>query len=191
MAGAIMVAQLMAFTAIGLLPLLFFRRGSFNLRWWATAIPFFIDPIVVLSVGLDRIAPMVDLGSPPWHWISMLSAAPALICILLLVATVSTHQSAPALWHQEDDEPLRVVSTGPYKRIRHPFYCAFILAFLGAAMAAPHLLTLACLIYGALAMNLTAAREERRLLVSRHGNTYRDYMRTAGRFFPRLGGAAQ
>lgn len=191
MAAAITLMQLVAFAAIGLLPLLFFRRGSFNLFWWATAIPFFVDPIVLLAVGLGRAQPLVDPDSPPWHWISMLSVAPALVCILLLLRTVSSHRTAPALWHQEDDEPLRIVCSGPYRSIRHPFYSAFILAFLGAAMAAPHVLTLACLVYGVLTLNLTAAREERRLLASRHGTTYRDYMTTAGRFFPRLGGAAR
>jgi protein-S-isoprenylcysteine O-methyltransferase Ste14 len=184
MTVAIIIVQLAAFTAIGLLPPLFFRRGAFNPRWWATAIPFFVDPVALLTVALGWLTPIVPPHSAHGRWLLVLSVPPALTCLVLIIRSVRAHHAAPALWHQEDDEPARVVRSGPYRRIRHPFYAAFLLAFAGATLAAPHPVTIGCLLYGMLALNLTAVREERRLLASRHGVEYRHYISTAGRFFP-------
>ena len=40
-------------------------------------------------------------------------------------------------------------------------------------------------------VNVTAAREEKRLSESEFGAEYRAYLQTTGRFFPKLGGGAR
>lgn len=80
-----------------------------------------------------------------------------------------------------------LVTSGPYRWVRHPFYLAFLMAMIADSLVmANWFLALT----GGLAVSLIfirTAREEANLL-SRFGDDYRQYMETTGRFFPRLGG---
>jgi len=72
-----------------------------------------------------------------------------------------------------------------YKRVRHPLYSGFILAFWAIpAMSAGHLL----LAIGMTIYILIAIRHEERDLVGLFGIQYQDYRRRAGMLIPRLGG---
>jgi protein-S-isoprenylcysteine O-methyltransferase Ste14 len=79
----------------------------------------------------------------------------------------------------------KLVSSGPYRHIRHPLYVAFLFFFLGAGMAAGAWLVSAS---GAalfvLLMTVRLCKEERRLL-ERFGDVYREYARRTPRFVPR------
>lgn len=116
-------------------------------------------------------------------------AAGSVICVLaccLISFTVGTHRIPLSLWHQENDAPKQIVTWGAYKRIRHPFYTSFITALVGALIAAPNALTLASLIYGIGILNMTAAKEEKKLSSSQFGQEYIDYIKVTGRFFPKI-----
>jgi len=176
------------FAAIGLLPVLFFRRdGRYNLRWLVTALPFFVVPVAIVAASLGRIEPLA-IGTALARTLTDGAAVTlAALSIGLLAMTVGSHRIPISLWHQHNDAPVEIVTWGPYARIRHPFYSSFLLAFLAAAVALPHALTLASLAWGAAALSLTARREERRLRDSQLGEAYCRYMEATGRFFPGLG----
>jgi protein-S-isoprenylcysteine O-methyltransferase Ste14 len=79
-----------------------------------------------------------------------------------------------------------LVTSGPYRRIRHPIYTAFLLI-----LGAPLLLSANWLIGGAwLAMTIlevtTRIRIEEAMMLSRFGDQYRAYMATTGRLLPRV-----
>ena len=78
-----------------------------------------------------------------------------------------------------------LVTDGPYRWVRHPFYVAFALA-----MAADSLVTANWFLAltGALAVALIAirTRTEEEKLIERFGDQYRHYMERTGRFIPRL-----
>ncbi len=174
------------FALIGLLPVFFFRRdGDFNLRWMATGAPFFVAPIVLLLGHLDVLALTDDPGvggtTVPKIFATLLSAT----SIGLIAMTVGAHRVPLALWHQDNDAPVELVTWGPYRHIRHPFYSSFLLAFFAGVLAFPHTLMVACFAYSFVALSITAAREERRLEASEFGEKYRQYMAASGRFFPR------
>ena len=80
-----------------------------------------------------------------------------------------------------------LVTTGPYRWVRHPFYLAFLMAMIADSLVmANWFLALT----GGLAVSLIfirTVREEANLL-NRFGDDYRQYMETTGRFFPRLVG---
>ncbi len=80
-----------------------------------------------------------------------------------------------------------LVTSGPYRWVRHPFYLAFLMAMIADSLVmANWFLALT----GGLAVSLIfirTAREEANLL-SRFGDDYRQYVETTGRFFPRLDG---
>jgi methanethiol S-methyltransferase len=74
-----------------------------------------------------------------------------------------------------------------YKRVRHPLYSGFILAFWATpVMTAGHLLLAA----GMTVYILIAIRHEERDLVWLFGTQYQDYRRRAGMLIPKFGGRA-
>lgn len=79
-----------------------------------------------------------------------------------------------------------LVTTGPYRWVRHPFYVAAALLMLGVSVLAANWLIAAC---GAVVITLLVLRTptEEQKLIERFGDAYRQYMVTTGRFFPKLG----
>lgn len=191
MSRAALLLVLLDFAAIGTLPRLFFRKdGTLNLRWWLTAWPFFACPLLLLGAAsrllpLDlRYARVLGGGQ------DLAPVAPAAASLALLFLTLGTHRIPIALWHQVNDAPRHVVTWGAYRFVRHPFYVSFLLAFLAAALLFPHPAVLGLAAYVAVALNATAAREERALLASEFGDEYRAYLAHTGRFWPRGGRSA-
>jgi protein-S-isoprenylcysteine O-methyltransferase Ste14 len=78
-----------------------------------------------------------------------------------------------------------LVTTGPYRWIRHPFYAAVTLLMIGNGLAAANWFLLAGSVAVATMFRVRTGREEARL-AARFGEPYRDYMRHTGRFLPRL-----
>ena len=80
-----------------------------------------------------------------------------------------------------------LVTNGPYRWVRHPFYDSIALWFTAVSLAAANWFLLAG---GSATLALlvirTAAEEER--LVARFGESYRAYMNRTGRFLPRVRG---
>jgi protein-S-isoprenylcysteine O-methyltransferase Ste14 len=78
-----------------------------------------------------------------------------------------------------------LVTHGPYRWVRHPFYDSAALLMLGASLAAANWFLF---VTGALAVSLLVARtriEEEKLL-ARFGGDYRAYVERTGRFLPRM-----
>ncbi len=175
------------FILIGLLPIVFFKRGgTLNILWWLTAAPFIVCPLFLVALHLGLV-PGPDSGFPA-SWRRLLAAVsvlPSVASIALIGFTLGTHRIPIALWHQQEDAPKNIVTWGAYRRIRHPFYAAFLLTLLGAVIFCPHPATLLTFLMGLGILNRTAAREERRLSHSSLGSEYVAYMAHTGRFVPR------
>jgi len=79
-----------------------------------------------------------------------------------------------------------LVTRGPYRWVRHPFYDAVALLLTANALAAANWFLF---VGGAIALALIVLRTRREedRLVARFGDSYRDYMNRTGRFLPKLG----
>jgi protein-S-isoprenylcysteine O-methyltransferase Ste14 len=83
-----------------------------------------------------------------------------------------------------------LVTYGPYRWIRHPFYVAMLLAVIATSLVAGNWF-LALTGVGVFALLAVRASTEERNLVARFGRDYEEYMRQTGRFVPRLGSRGQ
>lgn len=80
----------------------------------------------------------------------------------------------------------RLVTSGPYRYMRHPMYTALFLS-----MAAILLLTRSWLVGGVPLVGLCVivllrVEREERVMIGKFGDAYRDYMKRTGRFLPRV-----
>ena len=82
-------------------------------------------------------------------------------------------------------ERATLVTTGPYRWIRHPFYSGTLLAVLANSILAANAFLFATGAGVFLLMVLRTPVEEANL-VARFGDDYRSYMERTARFFPRM-----
>lgn len=78
-----------------------------------------------------------------------------------------------------------LVTSGPYRFVRHPFYLSFAIAMVGGSLVSANwfLFTTGCL---PLVFIIARTRIEEAMLIERFGDEYRDYMQRTDRFVPRL-----
>lgn len=135
------------------------------------------------------IAYMINPASMSWSavalpvWLRWSGAGFFLLCVTLLLWTL------PALGTNLTDtvvtrEHHTLVTRGPYRWIRHPFYVAMALVTIGAALIAANWFILAS---GIVVFTLLAIRSrvEEEQLAARFGDAYREYKKRTGRFLPR------
>ncbi len=120
----------------------------------------------------------------PAEWLQWLGIAVFTVAILLFLWSVGTLRAAhPALAFVEQP-PERLVTNGPYARIRHPIYTSYVLAWIGGVLATGQWwLALAVVWMGW--FYLRAARmEEARLKSSSLAEEFDRYAARAGMFVP-------
>ena len=125
-----------------------------------------------------------SVGLPNWlRWIGVgfgLIAATLLVVTLRNLGTNLTDTVVTRARHT-------LVTSGPYRWVRHPFYVAFALAVTADSLVTANgFLALTGLTTIGLIVLRTSTEEQK--LVDRFGDEYRDYMHRTGRFFPRLRG---
>ncbi len=115
-------------------------------------------------------------------WVRWLGVGVGAVAGSLLIWTMHTlgKNLTDTVVTRKDHE---LVTGGPYRFVRHPFYCAFILAVLANSTVAANWFIL---LTGGLAWLVIVLRtnKEEENLIARFGDDYRGYMERTGRFFP-------
>ena len=140
---------------------------------WACVIAYLIEPRTMAWSSVPLPAEVRWVGG------AIIIAAVALFAWTLrslgpnLTDTVVTRRAAT------------LVTTGPYRWVRHPFYDSMTLLILAIALLAANWFMLAAgIVVVALVVIRTRIEEEK--LVDRFGDGYRRYMSATGRFIPKL-----
>jgi protein-S-isoprenylcysteine O-methyltransferase Ste14 len=82
-------------------------------------------------------------------------------------------------------EKNKLITTGPYRRMRHPIYSFQVVMLAGAVLLWPTFFTV--FVLGVhLGCTLIKAMDEEKYLLTVHGDGYREFMARTGRLFPKL-----
>ena len=100
----------------------------------------------------------------------------------LFIWSVITRGRYAVSWAMPEDQSL--VTWGPYRYVRHPSYLGYFLMFLGLFFLWPILFSLIPL--AAIPGYWRVVPVEERFLLERFGDTYAEYQKRTGRFFPKL-----
>lgn len=186
---ALATLALTGFVLMFALPKVFFRSdGKMNLRWWMTGSPFCVSMSGVLLAWAGITPRLRGLDATAATAADIAGMLFVVAGIAMMVATMATNRVPLALWHQDGDKntPRQIVTFGPYRFVRHPFYVSFILLTIGAALIARDPVTLAAFPLALLILDWTVRNEEKKLLASPLGDEYGAYRDRTGRFFPRI-----
>ena len=84
-------------------------------------------------------------------------------------------------------ERTALITGGPFAIVRNPIFTAMSTALAGLVVATPTVLTAAGLVCLVVAVQLQVRVVEEPYLNTAHGQAYRDYCETVGRFVPHIG----
>jgi protein-S-isoprenylcysteine O-methyltransferase Ste14 len=140
--------------------------------------PLFVGVLTYLAN--PRWMAWASLGIPSWiRWIGVALGGLAIPLVYWVFTTFGAGASQAALSQQK-----HLVTTGPYRWVRHPMYAVGIALFVSLGIIAANwfILLWAMVILAAL-LFVAIPREETRL-VAMFGDEYRDYIGRAGSFLP-------
>ena len=115
----------------------------------------------------------------------------ALLLLVGILLLGSAHYHLDKSFHSlvVTKEDQKMVESGPYRRIRHPIYTAYLLNYLGGGLLAGNwILTFVPTILFGILVALRINPEES-AMIEQFGDHYQDYIKHTGRFFPKLGGS--
>jgi protein-S-isoprenylcysteine O-methyltransferase Ste14 len=117
----------------------------------------------------------------------------AVVGLMLYAASVGLfwrcvwiNRFAPLSLAFSHDAPDHLVTAGPYRLVRHPFYLAYLLAWTAGVIATTQPLLLPSLVFMAVLYRAAATIEERKFLTSSFAGEYRAYQARTGMFIPRV-----
>ena len=153
------------------------RRAIGGVRWLPVVlipIGFVVPPLIMLLRVGELSSPM-----PGLHVVGIVFAVYAGAMMLSAAATLGRFLVPQAVTLGDH----ALVTTGPYRFVRHPAYAGDLALWLGAALATANVVLLALwplYLLGAWAQ----ARVEEELLDAHFGAAYRSYAAHTGRFLP-------
>jgi protein-S-isoprenylcysteine O-methyltransferase Ste14 len=167
---------------------------AMRLLWYPCIMALLVGLWLAASVAhLDRWPPAAQIPLQPlwtlrplgpWWWAAMLPAGS--LCLLCTLFTFVCWRKMGRSWRIgiDPNEKLALVSTGPYRYVRHPIYALRMVINLCAFVMAPTLWILLTAGIDILLLQIEARREER-YMEAQHGAEYARYKNSVGRFIPR------
>jgi len=152
--------------------------------------------MTLIKVGglLLWFSPLVYLLNPGWmawskiglpEWARWLGVSLGILCVLGIywlfnsIGSGITPTSATRKQHT-------LVTSGPYRWVRHPLYTVGASLFISFGMMADNWFIAGLGILTFILMAIRTPKEEANL-IEKFGDEYREYMKHTGRFFPKLG----
>ena len=154
-------------------------RAAFAVRFVAFFVLLALLVLYALNVPWLR---ALSIPLPPWlRW------AGFVLGLVSLAWWAWTQSALGAQWSAQLQLRAghRLVTTGPYARVRHPLYTAMLGIATAFALVTAHWVFVAFGILSVVALLSRVPREEQ-MMLDEFGSEYAAYMQRTGRFFPRL-----
>lgn len=152
-------------------------------------------PLVVLWISLPFVSENQPPDRHPWLGIhaSMATGAAMMVRWIAVLLAIASFVGSLACWRHMgsswrmavDDSMTTLLTSGPFRRVRHPIYSLSMLLMACTVVAAPNRLLF---IVAAMHVCLLVAKaiNEERFLRETHGHEYVEYAERTGRFLPRI-----
>jgi protein-S-isoprenylcysteine O-methyltransferase Ste14 len=140
------------------------------------------------------LTPLVYLINPNWmQWtkiglpesIRWLGVGLGILCVFgiyWLFSSIGSGISPTSATRKEH----KLVTSGPYRWVRHPLYTVGASLFIAFGMMADNWFIAALGVLAFIGMAIRTPKEEANL-IEKFGDEYREYMKRTGRFFPKIG----
>ena len=145
-----------------------------------------------LSVVLYDLAVGVQILSTLYFMVRRNDVAPVAIylCALLYLFSLLLFwwaiRTARSLDFAFSDKVGSIVTTGPFRLVRHPFYVSYMLVWIGSTLLFNSITLWITLFYLMTFYILSARKEERVILKSVYSVEYEKYIQDVGMFLPRI-----
>lgn len=144
----------------------------FGVSLWITTFAYLIFPVAVQWATVPL---------PDWvRWVGVITGAFCSVLMYWTLSSLGKNLTDTVVTRKE----ATLVTHGPYRWVRHPFYVTAALLMASATVLTANWLigVTSVIVFGLLAVRTP---KEEQMLVERFGQPYRDYMARTGRFFPR------
>jgi len=152
--------------------------------------------MTVIKIGglILWLTPLVYLVNPNWmNWskiglpesIRWLGVGIGILCVVgiyWLFSSIGSGITPTSATRQEH----KLVTSGPYRWVRHPLYTVGSSMFIAFGMMADNWFIAALGVLAFIGMAIRTPKEEANL-IEKFGDEYQEYMKHTGRFFPKLG----
>ena len=154
-------------------------RVAFAVRFVAFFVLLALLVLYALNVPWLR---ALSIPLPPWlRWAGFVLGLASLAWWAWTQSALGRHWSAQLQLRAGH----RLVTTGPYARVRHPLYTAMLGIAAAFALITAHWVFVALSILSVVALFSRVPREEQ-MMLDEFGSEYAAYMQRTGRFFPRI-----
>jgi protein-S-isoprenylcysteine O-methyltransferase Ste14 len=146
---------------------------------------------VVTAQAAAVIGPVLQLRgllAPVWH-VAWIQIAGIVVAVLGIVLMARAQLDMGDSWRigVDESETTALVRTGLFRWVRNPIYTAMLTFALGIALVAPNLVAILGLVLAVGTAELQVRAVEEPYLLRKHGDAYRGYTASVGRFIPGVG----
>lgn len=141
---------------------------------WISPLAYLINPqwMVWSKIGLPE----------PVRWLGVGLGILCVLGIYWLFSSIGNSISPTSATRQQH----QLVTSGPYRWVRHPLYTVGASMFIAFGMTADNWFVAALGVLAFIGMAIRTPKEEANL-IEKFGDEYREYKKRTGRFLPRLG----
>lgn len=155
-------------------------------RWWGGILfaAALLAGLAAPALQLTGIIPAITVLDTP-----LVHGTGVVLVLLGTATTLAAQQAMGTTWRVgvDAEERTELVRSGLFAIVRNPFFTALLTTAAGLALLAPNLIALAALAMLFVAVELQVRAVEEPYLLATHGNAYRNYTRSVGRFLPSIG----
>lgn len=130
-----------------------------------------------------RLLPWLYMPFPAWvNWAGFVLLVLDTAFFWWIQIVLGSNYHGPLYLHENHE----LITSGPYRLIRHPTYLAFPLLHISLFLMTSNIAILIAGLVMSIYVNHIRIGYEEKLLLERFGDRYRDYMAKTGRYLPKI-----